>query len=354
MTTIFDKGRDLEATRSALAAWLSDKIRTPVDVIGLDYPVGAGTSNETILFTARLANGTAHDLVLRVEPRPEFQLFLDPGLRTQFDLLDALSRHTAVRVPAVHWFEEDPAVLGQPFFIMEQLHGRVPVSHPGYNVTGWLFDALPAQRSRAWESAVRQLAAIHSVPRDAVALLDRPALGPTGLEQDLAYWDRMLSWAIAGHTPDHLDAVRDWLFATVPDRRHEGLAWGDARIGNMMFGDDFEVVGVMDWEQASLAGGMTDVGWWLFFDVFHSDALGVARLDGLGTREETIDLWRDHTGLEVHDLHWYEVLAGFKLSILAIRATEVLSNGRKADPRQKYAMLALTCRLLDMDPSGLS
>ena len=41
-----------------------------------------------------------------------------------------------------------------------------------------------------------------------------------------------------------------WLDANWPE--HEGptvLSWGDARIGNMMFGADFRLTGAADWEK---------------------------------------------------------------------------------------------------------
>ena len=88
----------------------------------------------------------------------------------------------------------------------------------------------------------------------------------------------------------------------------------------MAFGDDFRLVGVMDWEQASLAGGLHDLGWWLFFDEFHSIGQGVARLDGLGTRAETLELWEELVGERTDDLHWHEVFAGFTLIQLTCRA----------------------------------
>jgi aminoglycoside phosphotransferase (APT) family kinase protein len=265
----------------------------------------------------------------------------------QYDLLTALRGTGSVRVPEVLWFEDDPAILGRPFFVMRRMRGRVPVSMPVYNKKGWVVEATPDQRRTLWESAVRQLAAIHLVPVDAVAFVDRPQRGPTGYEQQLTYWSEFASWALGDAVPDVVAAVLDWLATNAPAQPEPGLSWGDARIGNIMFGDDFDVVGVMDWEQASLAGPMADLGWWLFFDEIHSAEAGIPRLDGLGTRQETIDLWQELTGRRIDDLLWHEVFAGCKTGLLALRTRDLLTletvRGAQSNP-----FLAKACRLIDL------
>jgi aminoglycoside phosphotransferase (APT) family kinase protein len=344
---VFSKGRDLDAAAAALGPWLAGRLGVArVDVGGFAYPQGAGASNETILFEARWGD-RVEELVLRVAPRPDYQMFLEPEFRMQYDLLVALRSTGAVRVPEALWFEEDAAVLGQPFFVMRRMRGRVPVSMPVYNKTGWLVEATPAQRRTVWESAMRQLAAIHQVRVETVAFVDRPERGATGYEQQLAYWTEFASWALGDAIPDTVAALLDWLAANAPSQSAPGLSWGDARMGNMMFGDDFEVVGVMDWEQASLAGADADLGWWLFFDEIHSTDAGVARLDGLGTRQETIDLWQELTGQRVGDLLWHEVFTGCKAGLLALRSRDLLTIG-SARPGGPNPWITRACALLDM------
>jgi aminoglycoside phosphotransferase (APT) family kinase protein len=329
---VFSKGRDLAETRVVLAAWLRGRIEdaTDVEVGEPTYPVGSGLSNETILFQVRIhADGQVRteDLVLRIHPG-DFQLYLDPNFRTQFDLLAALHAEGSVRVPEVIWYEDDRDVLGHEFFVMRRIWGRVPVSAPVYNVGGWLADATPAQRRTAWTSAMEQLCRIHLIPAETVSFLDKPALGKDPLEQQLSYWEQALAWATSDTPGAAALETLGWLRAHVP-AQEPGLSWGDARIGNIMFGDDFEVVGVVDWEQASLGGPLQDLGWWLQMDEHHSIRQGVTRLDGLGTREETIDFWEQRVGRRVDggDLHWHEVFAAFKLMVIGRRVGELGGAG---------------------------
>ncbi|MET8649668.1 phosphotransferase family protein [Nocardia aurea] len=349
-TPVFSKGRDLVATADRLRPWLSTRLdAASVDIDHLEYPQGAGVSNETILLRARYAD-TAADFVLRVCPTPQYQMFLDPRFRLQYDILAALRQHDDVRVPEALWFEEDPAVLGRPFYLMRRMRGRVPVSMPVYNATGWLAEATPAQRHTLWNDAMRQLAAVHRVPVEAVRFVDRPERGLTGDEQQLSYWRDYADWAVGGDMPGAVVRLFDWLRNHRPSNSVVGLSWGDARIGNMMFDDDFRVVGVMDWEQVSFAGPVSDLAWWLLFDEAHSTGQGLPRLPGLGTRDETIALWQELTGLRADHLRWHEVFAGVKAGLLSMRSRRMLELPPSGTRR--YSFLRRACEMVGIEETG--
>jgi aminoglycoside phosphotransferase (APT) family kinase protein len=345
--------RDPEQTRARVAQWLSGRVSAPVEITGLETPLGAGVSNETFLFRARWhENGKLRqdDYALRLHPSPDYQVFYDPEFRTQFDLLRTLHENTDIQVPRVFWYEEDPAVFGRPFFVMERIYGRAPVSMPLYNRTGFLFDATPAQRRRAWEGAITQLARIHSVPNELVSFLDRPQWGATALEQQLTYWEKAAHWGLADHYPKQLDQMISWLRTNLPASRDEGLAWGDARLGNIMFDEDFGVSAVLDWEQASLIGATADLAWWLFFDEMYSTQQGLPLLEGMGDRAETLERWSQLTGRTPQNLDWHEVFVGYKMANLAIRTTVVLSTARGAAPAMTLSIVNGALARLDLEP----
>lgn len=315
--------RDLQQTARKLETWLQARIpgAKEVSVYDLSWPVGAGMSNETILFRARwVANGTQQEsgLVVRVAPNVE-QIFKDADLRQQFDLLKALHDGNHVKVAEPLWFEADRSVLGLPFYVMRRLVGRVPVSFPPYNQSGFLFDAAPSDRAVLWRSAMQELCRIAVVPVNAVAhVLSRPNKGETGFDQHVTYWREAREWGASDTAPAML-AGEEWFAKHRPTNMPAGISWGDARMGNMMFGADFRLTGVMDWEQASIGGPLFDLGWWLTFDKLHAETAGLTRLAGLGTRQETLDFWREHTGHEIADLEWYEAYAGYTLSVIVAR-----------------------------------
>jgi len=343
--------RTLDEMRVVLSGWLTDRLgASALDLTDLRYPVGAGTSSETILATAMWTAGgvdSQRDVVFRIHP-DRFQLFRDPEFMIQYHVLDVLHRDRLVRVPEPIFVEDDPAVIGLPFFVMAQLHGHVPVSTPPYNAQGFLFDATPAQRRVAWTTAMDELCNVATVPLALVTFLDKPDLGASGLEQQLEYWRRSIDWS-TGDTPnDVFWQLYEWLAANLPDDRTDGLAWGDARIGNMMFGDDFRLTGVMDWEQANFGGPRQDLGWWLFFDHFHGEGRGLRRLDGLGTRAETIEMWEDRVGLTAGDTTWYEVFTGFKVGLLTVRTFLLMGDGQIPAGANNAGLLQ-ACSLLGIE-----
>jgi aminoglycoside phosphotransferase (APT) family kinase protein len=195
-----------------------------------------------------------------------------------------------------------------------------------------------------WESAMAELVRIHRVPSDLVRFLPG-GTGPTlGFEQSLEYARTHYRWAIEGVDHPIVDRLWRWLDTNLPPAPPEGLSWGDARIGNMMFSDDYRVVVVMDWEQASLGGPLLDLGWWLLRDATESEQF--ARLEGLGSRQETIDLWEDGLGLGAEHLVWYEVFAAVRHATLVIRSTNMLGRLPKGEAhdvnsytRRAYALV---------------
>jgi aminoglycoside phosphotransferase (APT) family kinase protein len=222
------------------------------------------------------------------------------------------------------WFEADSTLLGAPFFVMEKVKGRVAVSYPPYAQVGWVAEASPAERAKLWENGVRQLAGLQKVPLSAVQFLAGPEGARSGLDQEWDKYVRFLAWISRDRSFPILEAAVEHLRARWPKNQPPGLVWGDARLGNLMFNDAFEVVAIMDWEQPSLGGALQDLTWWLTLaDVMHSTGSGRPHLEGMGTREDTIALWREVTGISTDDLDWYEDFTAFKIGCVSVRSAEL-------------------------------
>jgi aminoglycoside phosphotransferase (APT) family kinase protein len=330
--------RGLSAFAAQLAPWLQERIPGAQSLRILDpaYPLGAGQSHETILFDADWNEAgfvRRRGLVIRIKPT-RHRVYQDDLFEEQYRLMNVL--HADGRVPVAEplWFERDSRLLGAPFFVMEKLTGRVAVSIPPYAQEGWLADASPAERARVWENGVRALAAIQRVPLSLVGFLARETDGKDGFEQEWNRYQRFLAWISEDRSWPFLQAAWQRLRESMPNHRPEGVVWGDARLGNLLFDRDLRVRAVMDWEQPSLGGALHDLAWWLVLsDRMHSTGGERPHLDGMGTREETIALWRDLTGISPADLEWYEAFAALKLSCLSVRTRKL--KGR-AIPEDDY------------------
>jgi aminoglycoside phosphotransferase (APT) family kinase protein len=316
--------RDLEDLAGRIGGWIQGRLPEAKDICveKLAYPKGAGQSHETILFDLSWTAGGRRQQqgwVVRIKPT-SFTMFPDDLFDRQYKILEALHAQGNVRVARPLGFEPDPTVLGAPFFVMEKVSGRVAVSIPPYVQSGWVAEATADQRARMWDAGVRQLAAIQKTPVASVDFLAGPAHARSGLAQEWDKYRRFVEWVSGEQRFRPLDAAVEQLERSWPKNQPEGVVWGDARLGNMMFGDDFDVVAVMDWEQPSLGGALQDLAWWLVnARMMHCDAEGHPRLAGFGARAETVALWRAETGVSTDDLEWYEAFANLKFACLGIR-----------------------------------
>ena len=315
--------RDLDILATTIVGWLGQRIPNArnLRLTDLRYPLGAGMSHETILFDASWVEDgrTAHrGMVVRIKPTRHF-VYQDDMFDQQYRLMQAMHDSGHVRVARPLWIEHDPALLGAPFFVMEKIAGRVAVSYPPYSQSGWLVDAAPADRRRMWVDAVSQLAAVQKVPVADCAFLNLPGNFAEEFAQETDRWRRYLDWIDPIGKLVLLRDGFDRLLARKPDNRPAGLVWGDARLGNMMIGDDFSVAAVMDWEQPSLGGALHDLAWWLYSDYVQSEGRGIPVLKGMGSRDETIALWSEVSEKSAADIDWYEVFVVFKMECLGVR-----------------------------------
>jgi len=330
--------RDLDQLAGALANWLAGRMprASGIAVSNLTYPRGAGRSHETILFDVDWQEHGAprrQGCVVRIKPT-RYQIYPDNLFDEQYGVIRALHEDGRVKVPRPLWIEQDETILGAPFFVMEKVIGRVAVSYPPYAQSGWVADASPEQRRRFWENGVTQLAAMQRVPLDKLAFLAGAAHAPHGLEQEFDKFTRFVDWNEEERPWPVLRDALARLREQWPANRPEGLVWGDARIGNMIFGEDFQVLAVVDWEQPSLGGALNDLGWWLTSaQMMHGARGDRPQMEGMGTRQETIELWEKLSGKSAQDVDWYEDFTHLKMSCLAIRMA-CLDGERLPDERE--------------------
>lgn len=351
---VMDTGRDREELRAKLAPWLADRLGLPGVQIGtVGMPSTSGVANETLLVEAFwTSRGKQCRQGLAVRIAPDRALFSCRSFRSQYLVQEALEAEPDVPVPRLVGYEEDPDVIGSPFFVAERVDGLVPGDRPHFSEAGFLVDAGEDQRRRLWESAVDALARLHTVPAARVAFLDH-GTGRGGLEEELHYWrgytDRLEVGP--GWNRDMLERGWEWLVEHQPRGGAPELSWGDARIGNMVF-RDFEVVALLDWDTASLAGPVADLAWWIQMDRQSWELLA-----GLGRPDELVERWEGHTGREAVHLHWHLVFTAFRLGVIRMKLRRMMvsdgllpaAEGRPDARNESIQLLALW---LDEKPRG--
>jgi aminoglycoside phosphotransferase (APT) family kinase protein len=323
--------RDLDVLAGQLAGWLAQRLPNAagVSIASLAYPFGAGRSHETILFDASWREDgreVTKGLVVRIKPTGEC-VFPDNLFDEQYQLMRLIGEKGWVPVAKTLWFEEDPSLLGAPFFVMEKVKGRVAVSIPPFAQGGWVAEATPAQRAKLWENGVRTLATIQTIPLEGLEFLEGPPGARSGLPQEWDKYSRYVAWVNEKGEWPVLAAALEVLASRMPKNPPAGLVWGDARLGNLMINEDFDVVAVMDWEQPSLGGALHDLAWWVtIMEFMQRPGPREPMLTGMGSREDTIALWKEVCGKPTDDLPWFEDFMQLKIGCMSIRTS--LMEGR--------------------------
>ncbi len=354
------QGRDLELTRKQLEEWLARRVGgDDVHVGELSGPGATGFSNETVLFDLDYRRGgeRVHEaLVCRIKPTG-YQVFPEYDLGRQFDVMQRLAP-TVVPVPAMRWQEKSDDPLGAPFYVMSQVAGRIPTDNPPYHVGGWLTEETPAARERLWNNAYDVLADIHQLDWRQLGFefLDAPERGVTPLDQELAYYESYLEWGARGKAQPTVEPALEWLKANKPSDEPVALCWGDARIGNMIFGENERVMAVLDWEMVSLGNPEKDLAWGLFLDRHHSEGIENPRLEGFPTREQTVARYEARSGHAVRHLHYYEVYAAFRFAVIMIRLAQQMQHyevmALDSDYETNNIVTRLLAKLLKLPPPG--
>lgn len=334
--------RDLERDRERLTRWLAGRLPAArrLEVRELRAPEASGFSNDTLLCELWVDEGGAarrERLVVRIQPTG-FAVFPEYDLALQFRVLELLGA-SGLPVPRVRWLEaEDASVLGAPFYVMDHVEGRVPTDRPPYHAGGWMTEISPAERAEIWWGGIECIARIHRLDPVAAGFgfLDKPELGATPFRQQLAYYERYLEWAARGLPQPTVEAALAWLRRNEPEDPRRVLLWGDARIGNIIFAGT-RPAAILDWEMVTLGSPEQDLGWAVFLDRHHSEGLGVPRLEGFPSFEETVERYEAWSGFEVRQLHFWEVFAGFRFGVIMIRLAQQMAEYGAMSPEQARA-----------------
>ena len=323
---------DPESYRVALEGWMQRRQPEVRDlrVHDVDMPRATGFSNETVFFSARWQESgqeVSRRFVARIEP-PDGGLFpiQTEGCRVsaamQHRIMQAVADTGVVPMPTLLPYEDDPAVLGRPFFVMDFVEGRIPADVPRYTQAGFLVDeATPAERERMVRDGVERMADLARLDWRKLGLdwLDVKGQGNPTLADQLELYRRYVERELRGRPHPVLLRGLDWLDANAPNEAEVGLSWGDSRLGNVIW-QDYRAAAICDWEAASLCPPEADIGWWVMFDRQSFDDLDVLRLPGFPTREEMVAIWEARSGRRVADtIDYWEIFGTMRFCAIMIK-----------------------------------
>ena len=336
---------DIDGTRRKLESWISSNQGRDVRIEELSIPEATGMSNVTLLFDITWdedGQQRSESLVARLQPAIERPVFPDYDLSLQYEVMDAVGRFSDIPVPELCGLETDKSLLGVQFYLMKRKEGRIPTDMPPYNMDGWMMhETSVEQRQHLWRTSVDTMARYHQLDYQEMGFGKLLVPGKTPLQQQLVYWENYLNWALEGAGHDIGQRALDWLQANQPKEEPAVLCWGDARLGNIIFKPSLDgIAAVLDWEMAVLGNPVQDLAWFNYLDATFAEGLGMPRLEGLPTYEQTIAQWEQASGFSARDYAYYQIFAGMRFGLIMSRI--MLATGQDSEVQNSFA-----CQLLE-------
>ena len=241
------------------------------------------------------------------------------------------------QVPDVLATCEDPAVLDCEFYVMERLHGIIPRKNLPRDL-----HLTTDETRQLCTHVVDTLIDLHQVDVQAAGL-DDIGKGEGYVRRQIEGWTeryaRAKTWNVLP-----MKRVTRWLAERIPSEESICLIHNDFRFDNVVLDADnpMKVIGVLDWEMATLGDPLMDLGSSLAYWIEAGDdrfAQSMRRqpthLPGMFTRQQLIDYYLERTGRQHVDFDFYEVYGLFRLAAIAQQIYYRYHHGQTRNPAFK-------------------
>jgi aminoglycoside phosphotransferase (APT) family kinase protein len=239
-------------------------------------------------------------------------------------------------VPGVIATCQDRTVMDSDFYVMERLRGII------------LRDKLPPGLVLS-ESDTRQLClnvidkmiALHKVDYQAAGLAHL-GKGDGYVQRQIFGWSERYRKARTDDAVDFEDVMR-WLDDKMPAADVATcLIHNDFRFDNVVLDPDnpLQVIGVLDWEMATLGDPLMDLGntlaYWVQADdepQFKQMRRQPTHLPGMLTRKEVIAYYGEQTGYRTDHFDFYEIYGLFRLAVIVQQIYYRFHHGQTKNPQ---------------------
>lgn len=333
MTTLFDHtsamrpGEELDIDR--VRAYVREHLQAgeaPIEIT--QFP--GGHSNLTYLVRVG-----GRELILRRPPHGSAV----KGAHDMSREYQVLSRLAPVyaKAPKPVLFCQESAVLGAEFYLMEPIRGVILRRDPP---SGLPWDAGVAER--LCDAFIRTLAELHAIDYQAIGLGDFGK--PEGyVERQVQGWKKRYEAAQTEEISE-IDELAAWLIANMPSDSAPALIHNDFKFDNLVLdpADPTRVIGVLDWEMATIGDPLMDLGttlcYWVQDDdhqVLREVRFGPTDQPGMLRRTELVERYRALSGREVKDADsvYYYCFGLFKTAVVVQQIYYRYRRGLTTDKR---------------------
>lgn len=324
----------------ALDAFLKAQVPTlHGDLEVRQFPGGASNLTYLLRYPDR-------DLVLR---RPPF----GHKAKSAHDMVREAKVMQALRpvyplVPQVTVICDDERIIGSPFFVMERVTGIILRRDlpPGLALS-------QSQTAMLADNMLDGLCRLHAidVQSSGLSLLGK---GEGYVARQVHGWAKRYREAQTPDVPDY-EAVIDWLVANMPSRETAmAVVHNDYRFDNLVLdvAEPTRVIGVLDWELATIGDPLMDLGNTLAYWVEAGDEPAWRKirrqpthLPGMPTRRELVSRYAEKTGRTIPSLDYYLAFGLFRLAVIAQQIYYRFFHGQTQVP--EFGSFGAIVRLLE-------
>lgn len=239
--------------------------------------------------------------------------------------------------PKPYVYSDDRSVIGSEFFIMERRYGvQVDKGLP----EGWALSN--DEKRKISRTMVDTLAELHNIDVENKRFAE---IGhPEGfMERQVHGWIKRYERAKTEEIPG-VRTVQKWLVDHLPAPQKPTLIHYDFKLNNVLFSpeDPSRLVGVFDWEMATIGDPLADLGVTLSYwtEADDPDVLKqghgkpqITTEPGFYSRDEWVERYARKTRRDVTFIDYYLTFAYFKLAVICQQIYARWKRGQTADVR---------------------
>jgi aminoglycoside phosphotransferase (APT) family kinase protein len=245
-------------------------------------------------------------------------------------------------------YTEDESVMGCPFYVMERIKGIILRKDlpKGMQLTA-------QEAARLCENLLDIQLELHSIDYKAVGLENFGK--PEGyVRRQVEGWSQRYRDARTPDAPD-FEAVMSWLKEKMPpDNPRHAVIHNDYKLDNVVLDPEtpLKIVGVLDWEMATIGDPIMDLGNSMAYWVNRDDPDGMqlirmlpTNIEGALTRDQLIARYEKRSGIPIPNFDFYYCFGGFRLAVIAQQIYYRFYHGQTKD--QRFQMLIVAVKVLE-------
>lgn len=247
-------------------------------------------------------------------------------------------------VPEMVALCQDQSVIGSDFYVMERIPGTILRKEIPRDL-----GLAPADLRHLCESAIDRLVDLHQVDPHAAGLADL-GKGPGYVRRQVEGWSRRYRAVKTWNVPS-FERVMRWLDANQPDDVAACVIHNDFRLDNLVLSPDdpTAIVGILDWEMATIGDPLMDLGgalaYWVQSDddrLMHTLRRQPTNAPGMLTREQIVDHYATRSGRQIDNWPFYEVFGLFRLATIAQQIYYRYHHKQTRNPAFRHFWLGVT------------